>query len=198
MWCSSRQQPTPRHVAISWARRLKRVFGIEIEGCARCGGRLKVIASIEEPEVIAKILSHLEKTAPDRYQAELPLGARALPSQASLTNSARQGRDGAFELTIPGTSTKRPPDRRIAVLRIQSTYVIQLVLQCYFNWSADGKLDQTIRKYAIDDLVCWVPEGELDPAKIKRAGYWVAAVNPLPDEAFLGYCSSTRAHLEAF
>lgn len=122
MWCSSRQQPTPRHVAISWARRLKRVFGIEIEGCARCGGRLKVIASIEEPEVIAKILSHLEKTAPDRYQAELPLGARALPSQASLTNSARQGRDGAFELTIPGTSTKRPPDRRIAVLRIQSPW----------------------------------------------------------------------------
>ena len=52
--------PTPRHVAMSWARRLKRVFGIEIEGCARCGGKLKVIASIEEPQVIAKILAHLE------------------------------------------------------------------------------------------------------------------------------------------
>ena len=38
----------------------------------------------EEPQVIAKILSHLEKTAPEHYQAELPLGARAPPSQASL------------------------------------------------------------------------------------------------------------------
>jgi hypothetical protein len=78
--------PTPRHVAMSWARRLKRVFGIEIEDCGRCGGKLKIIASIEEPEVIAKILAHLGKTAPDQFQPELPLGARAppVPRQASL------------------------------------------------------------------------------------------------------------------
>jgi hypothetical protein len=25
---------------MTWARRLQRVFGIEIERCARCGGRL--------------------------------------------------------------------------------------------------------------------------------------------------------------
>jgi hypothetical protein len=43
--------PVPRHVAMGWAQRLKRVFGIEIEACARCSGRLKVIASIEEPAV---------------------------------------------------------------------------------------------------------------------------------------------------
>jgi hypothetical protein len=29
--------------------RLKRVFAIEIERCRRCGGRLEVIASIEDP-----------------------------------------------------------------------------------------------------------------------------------------------------
>ncbi|MBS0399729.1 MAG: transposase [Proteobacteria bacterium] len=40
---------TPRHVAMSWDKRLKRVFGVNIEGCARYGGKLKVIASIEEP-----------------------------------------------------------------------------------------------------------------------------------------------------
>jgi hypothetical protein len=79
--------PTPRHVAMNWARRLKRVFGIQIEGCARCGGRLKIIASIEEPQVIAKILSHLQKTAQEHYQAELPLGARAPPGQVSLLES---------------------------------------------------------------------------------------------------------------
>jgi hypothetical protein len=84
--CNGGQVPpsTPRHVAMSWARRLKRVFGIDIESCARCGGKLKVIASIEEPVVIAKILEHLEKTAPERHQAELPLGARAPPTQGNL------------------------------------------------------------------------------------------------------------------
>jgi hypothetical protein len=75
---------TPRHVAMSWARRLKRVFGVEIEACARCGGKLKIIASIEEPALMAKILAHLERTAPDQDQAELPLGARAPPVQSRL------------------------------------------------------------------------------------------------------------------
>jgi hypothetical protein len=41
------ESPPPRHLALTWARRLKRVFGIEIEPCARCGGRLQVIASID-------------------------------------------------------------------------------------------------------------------------------------------------------
>jgi len=52
-------------------------FGIEIEGCVRCGGQLRIIASIEEPAVIAKILAHLVRTAPEQYPTELPLGARA-------------------------------------------------------------------------------------------------------------------------
>ena len=43
---------------MNWARRLKRVFGVEIEQCVRCGGRLKVIASIEEPDLIERILAH--------------------------------------------------------------------------------------------------------------------------------------------
>lgn len=73
------QSATLRHVAMNWTKRLKRVFGIDIEAFARCGGKLAVIASIEEPEVIAKILAHLERTAPDPHQSELPLGARAPP-----------------------------------------------------------------------------------------------------------------------
>lgn len=70
---------------MNWARRLKRVFGIEIDSCVRCGGQLKIIASIEEPEVIAKILSHLQHTTAEQYKTELPLGARAPPVQSSLT-----------------------------------------------------------------------------------------------------------------
>lgn len=75
---------TPRHVAMSWAQRLKRVFGAEIEACARCGGKLRILASIEEPAVIAKILAHPERTAPQQYPTELPLGVRAPPVQSAL------------------------------------------------------------------------------------------------------------------
>jgi hypothetical protein len=74
----------PRHVTMSWAQRLKRVFGVEISTCARCGGKFKVIASIEEPQVIGKILAHLQSTAPAPHQAELPLGVRAPPAQVRL------------------------------------------------------------------------------------------------------------------
>jgi hypothetical protein len=42
---------------MSWARLLKRVF--DIEHCPNCGGALKIIAAIEDPPVIVKILSHL-------------------------------------------------------------------------------------------------------------------------------------------
>ena len=60
------------------------MFGVEIETCARCGGTLRIIASIEEPAVIARILAHLERTAPEQYPAALPLGARAPPRQPRL------------------------------------------------------------------------------------------------------------------
>ena len=75
---------TPRHVAMSWARRLKRVLDVEIKSCTRCGGQLKIIARIEEPQLFAKILSHLERAAPEQYQSELPLRARGPPGQSSL------------------------------------------------------------------------------------------------------------------
>ncbi len=44
---------------MSWARLLKRVFDIDVEHCQHCGGALKIIAAIEEPAVIARILTHL-------------------------------------------------------------------------------------------------------------------------------------------
>ena len=48
-----------RHVSMGWAKRLKRVFGIEVERCDQCGGGVKIIAAIENPAVINKILDHL-------------------------------------------------------------------------------------------------------------------------------------------
>jgi hypothetical protein len=68
----------PAHAAMRWAQRLKRVFAIEIERCVSCGGRLEVIASIEEAALIERILEHLRQRAQED-QAPLPLGARAPP-----------------------------------------------------------------------------------------------------------------------
>ncbi len=48
---------------MTWAQRLKRVFNIDIETCSKCGGAVRVIAAIEDPVVIDKILTHLEKKA---------------------------------------------------------------------------------------------------------------------------------------
>jgi hypothetical protein len=86
----SDQPATARHVAMTWARRLKRVFGIEIEHCTRCGGKIAIIASIEDPQVIAKILAHLERTSPDQNQIELPLGGRAPPRPHPLAVTTRR------------------------------------------------------------------------------------------------------------
>jgi len=66
----------PAHAAarLSWARLLKRVFDIDIEHCPACGGTLKIIAAIEEPAVIVRILTHLglPARAPPRSPARLP------------------------------------------------------------------------------------------------------------------------------
>ena len=49
-------------VRMSWARLLKRVFDLDMERC-ECGGNLKIIAMIEQPDVIEKILTHLGLSA---------------------------------------------------------------------------------------------------------------------------------------
>jgi len=54
------------------------LFRIEIEQCTRCGGRLKVIASIEEPELIERILAHRREQGGEEAMT-VSLGARAPP-----------------------------------------------------------------------------------------------------------------------
>jgi hypothetical protein len=71
-----------KHPSMTWAQILKRVFGIEIETCEQCGGAVKVIASIEDPLVIQKILSHLN-TKNDEVVELLPPQSRT-PPQISL------------------------------------------------------------------------------------------------------------------
>jgi hypothetical protein len=63
------QTPAEKRVSITWAKRLKRVFKIDIETCDKCGGDVRIIASIEDPAVIRTILAYLDKkwvTAADK------------------------------------------------------------------------------------------------------------------------------------
>jgi hypothetical protein len=57
------KSPEERHRAMTWMQRLKRVFNVDIEVCEHGGGHVKVIASIEGPEVIEQILRHLKQKA---------------------------------------------------------------------------------------------------------------------------------------
>jgi hypothetical protein len=74
------QDPTPaeRHASMTWAQRLKRVFNIDIETCRECGGAVNVIACIEDPVVIEKILTHLHEKAASAGTGLLP-ASRAPP-----------------------------------------------------------------------------------------------------------------------
>lgn len=64
--------PAERHAAMTWAQRLKRVFNIDIDTCEACGGTVKVIACIEDPQVIKKILDHLKENAVTSPSTLLP------------------------------------------------------------------------------------------------------------------------------
>ena len=56
---TAREPHATRPAPMRWRQRLKRVFHIDIEHCGGCGGTLRVIARIETPEVIERILTHL-------------------------------------------------------------------------------------------------------------------------------------------
>ncbi len=57
---------------MNWAQRLKRVFNIEIEICEKCQGPVKIIACVEDPVVIEKILKHLKEKAVTDNTAHTP------------------------------------------------------------------------------------------------------------------------------
>jgi hypothetical protein len=72
------QTPVEKRASMTWAKRLKRVFDIDIETCSECGGDVRIIASIQDPAVIKKILVHLDDTVSSAATALLP-DCRASP-----------------------------------------------------------------------------------------------------------------------
>jgi hypothetical protein len=71
--------------SLTWAERLKRVFKIDVSVCSRCGGEVKIVACIEDSDVINKILDHLD-AKPPRPVNHLAK-SRAPPGQGLLFTS---------------------------------------------------------------------------------------------------------------
>jgi hypothetical protein len=38
---------------------MRRAFDVDVLACPRCGGRMRLIATIEDPRIIREILAHL-------------------------------------------------------------------------------------------------------------------------------------------
>jgi hypothetical protein len=49
--------PRSRHWA--WADLMRRAFDIDVLACPRCGGRLRLLGTVEDPEAIQAILAAL-------------------------------------------------------------------------------------------------------------------------------------------
>ena len=69
---SQDQTPAEKRASMTWAQRLKRVFDIDVTTCCECGGDVKIIASIEDPVLIQKILAHLDDRASPADLSLLP------------------------------------------------------------------------------------------------------------------------------
>ena len=109
--CKHRQHIVPSHDAgeektgtpcapMTPIQRLKRVFAIDIETCPKCGGKLRVIACIEDPDVIATILEHIrarDEAEPSQPRAPPPRTEQPDNPTASTTTfmSREQGTAGS-------------------------------------------------------------------------------------------------------
>ncbi len=62
--------------AYQWAELMRRTFGFEVLACPRCGGRLRLVALIEEASVVQRILRHLglPTEVPEARPARAPPG----------------------------------------------------------------------------------------------------------------------------
>ena len=65
-----------RSYSIGWAKRLKKVLGIDIQTCSKCGGKVKIISAIKEVQFIQRILNYrgescsIPKLSPPREPPE--------------------------------------------------------------------------------------------------------------------------------
>jgi hypothetical protein len=72
---SGTSRSAPRHWA--WAALMRRAFDLDVLACPRCGGRLRLIATVEDPEATRAILAAL--AASREREGRAPPGAAGEP-----------------------------------------------------------------------------------------------------------------------
>jgi hypothetical protein len=63
------EERAPAHVRANWARLIRKVYEVDPLLCPECGGTMKIIAFIEDPDVIFRILKHLNMLEKDEENA---------------------------------------------------------------------------------------------------------------------------------
>jgi len=106
---ASRIKPS-RAGAYQWAELMRRTFGLDVLACPHCGGRLRLVALIEQAAVVRRILRHLGLPP----EVPEPRPARAPPRR--LETLEDQSRD-APELEAAG-SGRRVPRRGVSARRV--------------------------------------------------------------------------------
>jgi hypothetical protein len=82
-------EPALRPRRLAWAELLRRVFAVDVLECPRCGGPMRLLATIRKPEVTHAILDCLE------------LASRAPPAAAAIPDGDEaEGWPGDFEATL--------------------------------------------------------------------------------------------------
>jgi len=89
---------TPRRWA-PWAKLMQRVFAIDVLECPRCGGKMKILATI-----------HLPKRQP-RFSSRSDCLRERRPSHHRSTPSARRGSDPSGAAASPVQRRFAPPER---------------------------------------------------------------------------------------
>ena len=73
-----------RREKMSWAMRLKRVFNIDVTVCRHCQGTVRIIACIEDRQVINKILAHINRKKEPLVSVMTGTGIRAPPTDPTF------------------------------------------------------------------------------------------------------------------
>ena len=68
----------------AWAKLIRKVYEADPLECPQCKGPMRVIALIEDPGVIRRILEHLGWWAPLATERSPPLGPVSWPRHANL------------------------------------------------------------------------------------------------------------------
>jgi hypothetical protein len=53
---SSPTDASPRPRCLGWAKLLARVFAVDVTVCRKCGGRMRVLEVVSDPDDIARVL----------------------------------------------------------------------------------------------------------------------------------------------